>query len=291
MDDLAFYNRVLTVNEISTNWQQAVVVTDPSLFLYYNFDEGPGFAVMQNRGTIGSQAHLYNGEVLGSTTYTETSTQAVLTVKQGLFSPGVPLIGASSSLPVVFAVDAGASARLRITCPLTSTTTTSASLVPSQPQLVSLPSGTGKIYQTDLNQTPITTPNTGLTSALAEFWYRASSAASGSSPIVDIMQYSCVCNGAPLSGKINVIINPAAVPDQSLSLIVVSGTTAAFNLHGSLGNPGLMRINITSLPTLGRLSQKNFEQPNLATRIVKVSFSNKQSVKPLTLYLITNGSF
>ena len=278
MDDLAFYNRVLTVEEISKNWQQAihVVTTDPSLFLYYNFDEGPVSTVITNHGTIGPQGDLYNGKVLGSSTYMDTASQAILPVKQGLFAPGVPVVGAPTSLPVVFAVDAGASARLRIACPLTTTTTTAASLVPSQAQL-SLPSETGKIYQTDLSRTRITTPNTALTSAAAEFWYYASATTNSGSPIVDKMQYSCVCNGATQSGIINVIINPAVVPDQTISIVAVSGTTANFNLHGSLGNPGLMKVNITSLPTLGRLSQLDYALPKLATLISKVSHSIKQS--------------
>ena len=270
MDDLAFYNRVLTVKEIANNWQQAVDITDPSLFLYYNFDEGPGYAVIKNHGTIGSQADLYNGQMLGSTTYLETNSEAILPVKRAVFSPGVPVIGASTSLPVVFAVDAGASARLRIPCQLTTTTTTASSLIPSQPYLVSLPSGTGKIYQTDLSQTRITAPNTLLTSAVAEFWYYAPTITSGGASIVDSMQYSCVCHGATQAGTINVIINPAVVPDQTISLVVVAGTTAKFNLHGSMINPGLMRVNITSLPTRGFLSQWNFEQPDLISAVVKV---------------------
>ena len=272
MDDLAFYNRVLPAEEISKNWQHAVVTTDPSLFLYYNFDEGPGSAFIKNHGTIGPQADLYNGQILGSTTYLETVTHAILPVTPGIFAPGVPVIGASSSLPVVFAVDAGASARLRIACQLTTTTTTTtaASLIPSQAQFVSLPSGPGKIYQTDLSQTRITSSPTVLTSAVAEFWYYASAIPSGS-PAVDSMQYSCICNGAPQTGIINVIIQPAVVPDQTISVVAVSGTTLNFNLHGSLVNPGLMKVNITSLPALGRLSQWNFEQPTLTTLIVKVS--------------------
>ena len=270
MDDLALYNRVLPADEIAKNWQQAIVTTDSSLFLYYNFDEGPGATVIINHGTIGPQGDLYNGQVLGSTTYLETTSQTSLPVKQGLFSPGVPVVGASSSLPVVFAVDAGASARLRIACQLTTTTTTAASLVPSQAYFMSLPSGTGKIYQTDISQTRITTSNTALTSATAEFWYYASTITNGGSPTVDSMRFSCVCSGETQSGTINVIINPAVVPDQTISLVAVSGTTANFNLHGSLGNPGLMKVNITSLPTLGYLSQWNFEQPGLNTLIVKV---------------------
>ena len=271
---MALYNRILSVDEIQKNWQMAVDTTDPSLFLYYNFDEGPGSPIIRNHGSIGSQGDLYNGQVLGSTKYLETTSQTTLAVKPGVFCPGVPVIGASSSLPVTFAVDAGASARLRIPCQLTATTTTPSSLIPLQPQIVSLPSGSGKIYQTDISQTRITTPNTVLTSATAEFWYYASSATTksgSSSTIVDSLQYSCVCNGATQTGTINVIINPAVVPDHSISLVVVAGTTANFNLHGSLSNPGLMKVNITSLPTLGRLSQWNFNQPDLITPILKVS--------------------
>ena len=272
MDDLAFYNRVLSVEEISKNWQQAVDTTDSSLFLYYNFDEGPGATIIKNYGTIGSQGDLYNGKVLGKTEYLETTSQISLPVKPAAFTPGVPVINASPVLPVVFAVDAGTSARLRIACQLTTTTTTVASLIPSTTQLVTLPTGTGKIYQTDSSKTFITTPSTVLTSTTAEFWYAASttSTPSGSS-VVDSMQYSCVCNGVSQTGTINVIINPAVVPDPTISQVVVSGTTSKINLHGSLTNPGLMKVNITSLPTLGRLSQLNFEQPDLITLLVKVS--------------------
>ena len=285
MDDLAFYNRVLTVGEISSNWQKAINTDDPSLFLYYNFDEGPGAAVIINHGTIGPQANLYNGQVLGSTTYLETTSQTVLPVKPGVFSPGVSIVGASNSLPLVFAVDAGTYTRLRIVCPLTTTTTTASSLIPSQPQITSLPSGTGKIYQADVSQTPITTSPTVLSNTAAEFWYSVSSTTSSGSPIYDIMQYSCSCSGQPQSGTINVIINPAVVPDQTISLVVVAGTTSNFNLHGSLDNPGLMKINITALPTLGFLSQWDFGQPTVITRIVKVSQSIRQMNKQIVSIL------
>ena len=190
-------------------------------------------------------------------------------MKQGIFSPGVPVVGASNSLPVVFAVDAGASARLRVACQLTTTTTTASSLIPSLAQITSLPIGTGKIYQADASQTRITASPAVLTST-AEFWYYASSAGSGGSSVVDSMQYSCVCNGMTQTGTISVIINPAVVPDQTISLVLVAGTTSNINLHGSLGNPGLMAVNITSLPKLGHLSQWDFEQPELNVPIVKV---------------------
>ena len=285
LDDMAFYNRVLTVKEIADNWQKAVDTADKSLFLYYNFDEGPGFTHIINHGTIGPQGDLYNGQVLGSTSYLETNTQTSMPVTKGIFSPGVPVIGASNSLPVVFAVDAGSSVRLRITCQLTASTTTAASLVPSLAQFVSLPSGTGKIYQADISQTRITSAPTALTNAAAEFWYYASTTMNSGSPIVDSMLYSCVCSGETQTGTINVIINPAVVSDQTISLVAVSGTTTNFNLHGSLVNPGLMKVNITSLPTLGSLSQWNFDVPTQITPILKVSLSDTVNFSPSVPFL------
>ena len=286
MDDIAFYNRVLTVDEISKNWQKAINTDDPSLFLYYNFDDGPGSDLIKNLGKIGAQGNLYNGQILGSSTYLETNSQTLMSVTRGIFSPGVPLIGASNSLPVVFAVDAGASARLRITCQLTATTTT-ASLIPSTAKLVTLPSGTGKIYQADTSKTRITTSPTVLSNTAAEFWYHASATTNTSvgTSVIDSMQFSCVCNGETQTGIINVIINPAVVADPTISLVAVSGTTTNFNLHGSLVNPGLMKVNITSLPTLGYLSQWNLEQPDLTIPILKVSQSDNQSIRQSVNYL------
>ena len=61
IDDLALYNRVQTEEEISKYWMKAADVSDPSLFIYYNFDEGPGSSVIHNLGAVGSQANLING--------------------------------------------------------------------------------------------------------------------------------------------------------------------------------------------------------------------------------------
>ena len=61
IDDLALYNRVQTEEEISKYWMKAADVSDPSLFIYYNFDEGPGASVIHNLGAVGSQANLING--------------------------------------------------------------------------------------------------------------------------------------------------------------------------------------------------------------------------------------
>ena len=91
LDDVAFYNRVLTVEEIKQNWQQAVDTTDSSLFIYYNFDEGPGATLIKNYGSIGPQADLYNGQVLGSTSYLETNSQISFPVTPGMKKVIMPL--------------------------------------------------------------------------------------------------------------------------------------------------------------------------------------------------------
>ena len=54
------------------------------------------------------------------------------------------------------------------------------------------------------------------------------------------------------------------------------------NLHGSLANPGLMQVNITSLPTLGYLTQWDYTQPDLITRIMKVD--NQTQLNCLLLF-------
>jgi hypothetical protein len=72
IDDLAFYNRTQTAAEIATNWNDAVNTSDSSLFIYYNFDEGPDSSVIKNLAQAGSQADLYNGQVFGDTSFLDT---------------------------------------------------------------------------------------------------------------------------------------------------------------------------------------------------------------------------
>ena len=76
MDDLAFYNRVLSPNEIAATWNLAGNTSDKSMFMYYNFDEGPDAAVFRNLGSVGSQANIQNGIVGGRQQYFEETTQA-----------------------------------------------------------------------------------------------------------------------------------------------------------------------------------------------------------------------
>lgn len=75
MDDLAFYNRVLTPKEIASTWNMPGNVSDHSMVLYYNFDQGPNNGnTILNLGYAGSQGNLINGEVLGANIYIEIDT-------------------------------------------------------------------------------------------------------------------------------------------------------------------------------------------------------------------------
>ena len=62
MDELCFYNRILSPAEIASTWRKGGDVTDPSLFIYYDFDEGPGAPVFVNKGVAGPVANLINGK-------------------------------------------------------------------------------------------------------------------------------------------------------------------------------------------------------------------------------------
>lgn len=77
MDDLAFYNRVLDQAEIASNWMMLPNASDHSLFIYYDFEEGPGAAVFKNKGVAGAVADMYNGKVFGGKMYYEVTSQGV----------------------------------------------------------------------------------------------------------------------------------------------------------------------------------------------------------------------
>lgn len=51
--------------------QKAGNISDPSLFIYYNFDEGPGSTTIKNYGEAGSVADLDNGKVFNGDLYYE----------------------------------------------------------------------------------------------------------------------------------------------------------------------------------------------------------------------------
>ena len=173
VDDLAFYNRAMTDAEIAQHGWAVPDVADPSLVIYYNFEEGPGAKVIKNLGSAGPLADLLNGKVLGSAEYTDLDTQTVRAVAPATYSPGAPGVGMGMSVPLTFAVDAGATARLRVSClpTITAGTGTAAAATPTQSTLNSF-AGSGLLYQADAPRTPL--PRTALparlTSSTGEFW-------------------------------------------------------------------------------------------------------------------------
>ena len=227
LDDLAMYNRVQTDTEIAANWMKVVDVSDPSLFIYYNFDEGPGSTIIHNLGAVGSQANLVNGAVLGSGLYTETDSQTIRNITKASFSPGAPLVGATVGTPLVYAIDATTSVQFRVSCLSTASTTGSTSITPTQPTQATFTafSNYGLLYQADTTHTPITTYPTQLTSSTGYFRYTASASPLAGSSIngypVDTISYSCVCNGLSQTGTIQIITNVKMVPDPAIMATVI----------------------------------------------------------------------
>ena len=46
-------------------------VRDQSMYIYYDFDEGPGSSIIKNHGTAGSTADLQNGKIFDGDLYSE----------------------------------------------------------------------------------------------------------------------------------------------------------------------------------------------------------------------------
>jgi len=261
IDDLAFYSRLMTDTEIKQNWMKVADITDTSLFIYYNFDDGPGTKVIKNYGSVGSQADLYNGQLMGGTTYTDTHTETTNMLTPASFSPGAPITGASATTPLVYAVDAKTTVQLQVKCFPSSAVATS--VMPTQATFTTTFAGNGVLYQADSTRTQIISYPALLTSTSGYFWYGASNI-DGS---LDSIAYSCMCGGQTQTGMIKVITTAKMVPDPTITAIVISTTTPIIYLHGSIAHPGLPTINISSLPTLGRLSQLDFWRPQVLNLI------------------------
>ena len=229
LDDLAFYNRVQTDAEIAANWMKVADVADPSLFIYYSFDEGPGATVIHNLGAVGSQANLRNGEVLGSGFYTETDSQTIRNITRASFSPGAPMVYTTTGTPLVYATDASTTVQFRVSCLSTASTsaTGSTTLSPTQSTFTSF-TNYGLLYQADASHSPITTYPTPLISDNGYFRYTASASpldgSSSSKYPVDIIAYSCMCNGNPQTGTIQIVTNPKMVPDPTIKATVMTPT-------------------------------------------------------------------
>jgi hypothetical protein len=67
IDNFAIYNRVIPHIEIVSNWQKDVNSSDPSLVLFYNFDEGPNAIIIKNKAASNiPHSDMVNGRVFGS---------------------------------------------------------------------------------------------------------------------------------------------------------------------------------------------------------------------------------
>ena len=285
VDDLAFYSRALSDDEVRRSWNKVADVTDPSLFIYYNFDEGPGARVIKNLGSIGAQADLQNGQFInGATEYYESDTQVTRALMPASFSPGAPVAGAIPALtPLVYAVDAGTTVALQVTCfpTLGSVDAHGVGLVnppsiPTQATLTSYVKGNGTLTQVDASRTPIAAFPAILTNPLATFWYTAPAAATPP-PHDDTIPYTCTCNGVTQTGTLRVIIQPPMAPDPTIAASVTSTTPKYFFLHGSISHPGVVTINITTLPTLGTLSQLDLYPPSPFTTTATTATSSNPS--------------
>ena len=94
MDDLAFYSRVLSPKEISSKWHYPANTSDSSLFIYYDFDDGPSSSIATNRGLAGSVADLYNGKVFGGLIYFDSNSQSIRSATSATWvsPPPLPLV-------------------------------------------------------------------------------------------------------------------------------------------------------------------------------------------------------
>ena len=58
-------------------------VSDPSLIIYYDFDNGPDSDIIPNLGIAGSVADLSNGKIFGTRLYNEAISKELRTPKKG----------------------------------------------------------------------------------------------------------------------------------------------------------------------------------------------------------------
>lgn len=58
-------------------------VSDPSLFIYYDFDDVSTAPLIANRGVAGSSADLQNGKIFGGSMYYETISKELRTPVKG----------------------------------------------------------------------------------------------------------------------------------------------------------------------------------------------------------------
>ena len=58
-------------------------ISDPAMFIYYNFDSGPGSPTIPNLGSVGNTADLINGKVFNGDLYYELVSKELRTPMPG----------------------------------------------------------------------------------------------------------------------------------------------------------------------------------------------------------------
>jgi hypothetical protein len=253
IDELAFYSRVLTDAEIKSNWLKEADITDSSLFIYYNFEEGPGSVTIKNLGVAGPQADLHNGQIFGGPRYFETVSSQLRTVAPCSFVPGAPVAPVQSSPPIVVSLYTSSDILIRITCAISTVTPSSSS--------ITFYNETGQLYQNNNGQHGglISSFPTVVTSSENDVFYVAQNVSS-----VERFSYDASCGGVTQSGQVVIsIINPATPrSDIMLDLAMDSGAIIFLGADDSKG--ASLSAEITSLPTLGvlyQLDMKNITGP------------------------------
>mmetsp|Transcript_9320 Transcript_9320/g.9396 ORF Transcript_9320/g.9396 Transcript_9320/m.9396 type:complete len:1334 (-) Transcript_9320:2058-6059(-) len=268
IDELKFYNRILSSAEIASNWQKQGNTSDTSLFIYYNFDEGPKASsnTIINHGTVGSMADLMNGEMYGGGLYYDIQTSSIRSVKPAKYVPGVPVLGQTNALPISVSVDATTTKRVKITCSDLTVTATSVQIttVNVTGQIYQAPTASGKDVTLGA---AITTAPTTLTSTTAELMYVAPSIQAHN---FDVFTYSCTCGSATEIGKVVIRVSDPPTSYSDISVTMVVNTRLSFGLGGTQPINGLLSAKITSLPAKGTLYQSSFDDPDVKVAITAV---------------------
>jgi hypothetical protein len=230
---------------METTWQHAADVSDSSLVIYYNFDEGPNHGTIKNHGIAGAQADLLNGRIFGGQLHFEANSQALRSVKLATFVPGPPVLY-PSNVPIVVSLETTITMTIRLRC-------LAPSVVPTSSTITSFDDD-GKLYQNNdgRNGDDISTFPTVVTSSTNDVRYMATNRSS-----VERFNYSLMCSGVSESGQVLISVMPQVLSDSHISIFIVNDVDVLVFLGGSNSIIGLSSAEITTLSTLGTLYQLN----------------------------------
>lgn len=149
MDDLAFYNRVMSENEMATTWQNAADNSNGSLVINFNFDEAPNHDTIKNYSIARAmlailpfiehlKGRIFRGQLF------EANSQAIRSVKFATFVPGAPVLH-PSNVPIVVSLEITITMTIRVRC-LVQPLQRSLPLVPTSGTITYFDDD-GKLYQ------------------------------------------------------------------------------------------------------------------------------------------------